>query len=124
MGRKATLTMKDRGWTGWVREQPAEESLQLAVTEGNVLSHAIFGGAHEEPSEDSCMFYKLVVERITAEQVCFTYHGVVITNPGGGINLSAEPSGRFWLGLGRSKELATPTMDGGIIITVTVDAIE
>ena len=43
---------------------------------------------------------------------------------GGTVNLTAPNAGRFVLMPGQSMKLATPTMDAGVSVTVTLDQID
>jgi hypothetical protein len=122
--RTALVTFKATSWSGWVREgYSIITSAQLKVAKGTVLSPVTLGFEKPDYEQASCLFYEVEVERIVEDRVQFEYRNVVIKNPDGTINLTAAPAGRFILRRGESMNLATPTMDAGISVTVTLDEI-
>jgi hypothetical protein len=64
------------------------------------------------------------VESVRADQVTLCYSGVVMENEEGTIPLSAPRTRRCLLSIGQCVRLATPTMDGGRVIAVTLDRVE
>jgi hypothetical protein len=70
------------------------------------------------------MFFDVWPETIFGHKVIFCYRRLVIANPSGTVNLTAPNAGRFVLMPGQSMKLATPTMDAGVSVTVTLDQID
>jgi hypothetical protein len=64
----------------------------------------------------------VLVETIIEDRVGFAYRNLG-KNPDGTVNLSTPQSGRFILRPGNSRKLATPTMDSGTFVSVTLDQI-
>ena len=88
-----------------------------------VLSPVTLGFKKSDYDEGSCLFYEVQVERIVEDRVQFEYRNVVIQNPNGTVNLSAATTGKFILRCGETMKLATPTMDAGTGVAVTLDEI-
>ncbi len=115
MPRRALVTLTVKGWTGWTPEQPPARSQLLEVTRGASLTPA----SVQIPSEP----YAISVEAIGPDRITVTFSGMVMENPDGTIPLSAPPSGRCMIQLRRCMRLATPTLDGGTLLSLTLERI-
>ena len=115
MRERALITIVVQGWTGWTKEQPQAQSRQLEVARGFRLTPATVG---IESSD-----YVISVDSIGADQIMVSYSGMVMKNPSGTINLSAPRQGRCMIKVQHCMRLATPTMDGGTTVAVTLDKI-
>jgi hypothetical protein len=121
--RPAVVTFQASSWSGWDKDgYSIVTSAQLKVTKGMVLTPETLGFGKPDHEGLQCMFYEVTVERIVEDRVLFEYNNIVIKNPSGTINLSAPRSGRFILRPGESMQLATPTMDAGVSVSVRVSA--
>jgi hypothetical protein len=89
--------------------------------ENTILSPETLGHSKSDYAGFTSMFYEFVVERIVNDVVVLAHRNLVVDNPGGGINLTAPTSGKFILRWGETKNLSTPTMDGGTSVSVTVN---
>ena len=120
--RTALVTFQATSWSGWDRESyPIVTSAKLKVTKGAALTPVTLGFKASE--EVTCLFYEVLVERIVEDRVLFAFRNVVIENPDGTINLSGPQTGKFILRRGETMKLATPTMDAGTSVTVTLEEI-
>lgn len=123
--RSARLTLTLQGWTGWSREQPSPETITVEARRGQVLGASDFGMS----GSDLEIFQKIFGCRIRLmtlhdDRAVFEHQRLVIRNPSGTINLTAPSTGTFLLRPGQRIELATPTMDGGICLSVALESIE
>ncbi len=116
MPRHARITIAVKGWTGWSVEQPATKSVELTVSAGQALTPATVG-IESFP-------YTLFVESVGAQHIMVTYGRMVMMNHDGTINLSAPTRGRCLIKVGCCLKLASPTMDAGTTISVTLSAVE
>ena len=124
MDRKALITFQATFWSGWDRDgYSIVTSAQLWVAKGRALTPETLGNRRSDYAEVPNLFYEVLVETIVQDRVGFAYRNLVMKNPGGTVNLSAAQSGRFILGPGTSMMLATPTLDAGTSVTVTLDEI-
>jgi hypothetical protein len=98
-------------------------SAELWVDKGRTLSPETLGESRSAYAQIQGLFYEVLVERIVEDRVGFAYRNLVIKNPDGTVNLSAPQSGTFILRSGMSAMLATPTLDSGTSVTVTLDEI-
>jgi hypothetical protein len=122
--RTAVVTFQATSWSGWERESYSiVTSAQLKVTKGVTLTPVTLGFKAADYEEVKCLFYEVEVERIVEDRILFGYRNVVIKNPDGTVNLSAPQTGKFILRLRETMKLATPTMDAGINVMVTLDEI-
>ena len=122
--RTALVTFQSTSWSGWDRDgYSIVTSAQLRVAKGRPLNPETLGFRRSDYAEIENLFYEVLVERIVAGRVGFSYRNLVIKNPSGTVNLSAPRSGSFILRPGERVELCTPTMDAGTSITVTLDEI-
>jgi hypothetical protein len=116
MLEQALFTIEIRPWSGWTPEQSHPTTLHVHARAGQKINPNTLG--------ITCGGFEITVESVEATQVVVTYRGVVMENSDGTIPLSAHPSGRQFLWLGRRLQLATPTMDAGTSIALTLDDIE
>ncbi|HEY1756975.1 MAG TPA: hypothetical protein VGG72_16495 [Bryobacteraceae bacterium] len=123
MGRRARVTFQTKVWMGEHEGYSIVTSAELWVDKGRALTPETLGGRKADYTALPFLFYEVLVESIVVDRVGFSYRNLVIENPNGTINLSAPNSGRFILRPGGSMALATPIMDGGISVTVTLGEI-
>jgi len=122
--RTALVTFQATNWSGWVEDSYSiVTSAKLRVAKGRALTPVTLGKNKSDYAEVECLYYEVLVERIVEDRVGFAYRNLVIENPDGTVNLSAPNSGRFILRVGESMKLATPTMDAGTSVKVTLDEI-
>ena len=113
---KALLTVEVRGWTGWSRAQPKPAVRNVVARAGERIDPEVLdipGGG-----------YEIVFLSMDWKEITLTYRGVVVTNHDGTINLSAPLTGRAVIKVNHSLKLATPTMDGGTVVTVTLNGFQ
>lgn len=123
--RIARLTLTLQGWTGWSREQPAPQTVTVEARRGQVLGPAEFGFSGADADAVSSVFgCRIRLMTLLADRAVFEHQRLVVKNPNGTINLSAPATGQFQLRPGQHIELATPTMDGGLSLTVALSALE
>jgi len=123
--RRALVTLEATAWSGWDPDgYSIVTSAKLRVAKGSVLSPETLGHARAGFVGVEFLFYEVQVERVVVDQVQFLYKKLVIANPGGTINLTAPASGQFILKPRESMRLATPTMDGGTSVVVTLHEIQ
>jgi hypothetical protein len=123
MDRRALITFQDTVWSGEHDGYSIVTSAQLWVEKGRVLTPETLGKRRSDYIQVQYLFYEVLVERIVEDRVGFTYRNLVIKNPNGTVNLSAPQLGRFILRPGMSTMLATPTLDVGTSVTVSLDEI-
>ena len=116
MAEQAHFTVEICGWTGWTPAQPEPATFHVQARAAQKLNPNTLG--------IECAEFEITVNSVEAKEVIVTYRGVVMKNSDGTIPLDAHPSGRQFLWLGRRLHLATPTMDAGTSITLTLDDIE
>jgi hypothetical protein len=122
--RKALVTLRATAWSGWDQDgYSIVTSAQLRVKKGKYLNPETLGQKRSDYAEVECLFYEVLVETIVEDRVAFAYRNLVIKNPDGTVNLTAPNSGRFTLRPGNSMSLATPTMDAGTSVMLTLDEI-
>ncbi|HUY95532.1 MAG TPA: hypothetical protein VMU71_09540 [Terracidiphilus sp.] len=123
--RIARLTLALQGWTGWSRRQPAPQTETLEARCGQVLGPAEFGlGAPDAEAVSRVFGCQIRLMTLLGDRAIFEHQRLVVKNPDGTVNLSAPATGTFQLRPGQHIELATPTMDGGLNLTVALSAIE
>ena len=123
-GRTAIVTFQATSWSGWSRDHyPIVTYAKLRIEKGTALNAATLGFPRSETDTSSLSAYEVLVERIVVDRVQFAFRNLTETQAAGTINLSGPTTGRFILRAGDSKELATPTMDAGIIVKVTLEEI-
>ena len=121
---KATLTLTQTDWSGWDPEGYSVHTwAKLRAHKGMVLSPATLDKAAPEGTGLDAFRYEIIVERIVADRAGFFFRRLVIKNPGGTINLTLPDFGRFILRCGETVNLATPTMDMGISVSVELHEI-
>jgi hypothetical protein len=123
MGRRARVTFQTKVWMGEHDGYSVVTSAEVWGDKGRALTPETLGGRKSDYAEFPCLFFEVVVESIVIDRVGFSYRNLVTENPDGTFNLSAPDSGRFILRPGSSKTLATPTLDGGPTVTVTLNEI-
>jgi|SRR5580658_5622663 hypothetical protein len=123
MEKMALITFQDTVWSGEHDGYSIVTSAQLWVEKGKVLTPETLGKSKANYTEVECLFYEVQVERIVVDRVGFAYRKLVIKNANGTVNLSAPQSGMFILRPGNSTTLATPTLDAGTSVTVSLDEI-
>jgi hypothetical protein len=123
MERKARVTLQTKVWMGEHDGYSIVTSAQLWVDKGRALTPETLGKNKSDYAQVQDLFYEVLVERIVEDRVGFAYRNLVIENPNGTVNLSAPQSGRFILRPGMSTMLATPALDAGTSVTVTLDEI-
>jgi hypothetical protein len=122
MTTQALITLTESHWSGWNGGSVTDpESAQVWAGEKTILSPETLGHSQPDYAGSGSLFYEFVVERIIADVVVFAFRNLVVENKGGGINLSGPTSDKFILRWGETKRLATPTMDGGTSVAVTVN---
>lgn len=122
--RIARLTLTLQGWTGWSREQPLPETVAVEARRGQVLGLADFGVSGPALADGSLMFgCQVRLMTLLADRAFFEYRRLVIENPNGTINLSAPAVGTVLLKVSQRVRLVTPTMDGGLHLTVALNSI-
>jgi hypothetical protein len=122
--RRAVVTFQAISWSGWDGDgYSIVTSAQLRVAKGKALTPETLGQKRSDYAEVECLFYEVLVETIVEDRVAFSYRNLVIKNTDGTVNLSAPKSGKFILRPGNCMMLATPTMDAGTSVTVTLDEI-
>ena len=104
-----TLSVESQGWTGWQREQPEPELTSETITDGSTFEVAAISG----PIEFT------VVEIAGYGVELETDDSLVITDAEGDIDFD-ETTTHFTLDREEPLALATPTMDAGTHITLTV----
>jgi len=123
--RNARLTLRLQGWTGWSRTQPPAESVVVEARRGQVLGPAAFGiGGPDLEAFGSVFGCQIRLMTLLEDRAFFEYQRLVIKNADGSINLSAPAAGTFLLKPGQHVDLATPTMDGGLLLCVTLNSID
>jgi hypothetical protein len=124
MSIKALITLRETQWSGWIPGgHTSTISAQVWAEARTVLSPETVGHPKSRSARAECWFYEVVIDRIVADIVVFAYRNLVVANPGGGINLTAPTRDRFILRWGETKSLATPTMDAGIGVEITLNEI-
>lgn len=123
MGRRARVKFQTQVWMGEHDGYSIMTSAELWVDKGRTLSPETLGESRSAYAQVQGLFYEVLVERIVEDRVGFAYRNLVIKNPNGTVNLSAPQSGTFILRSGMSAMLATPTLDAGTSVTVTLDEI-
>jgi hypothetical protein len=123
--RIARLTLTLQGWTGWSREQPAPQTVAVEARRGQVLGPADFGLSGAELDTFNRIFgCRVRVMTLLEDRAVFEHQRLVVVNPNGTINLSAPATGSFLLKPGQRIDLATPTMDGGLHLSVALESVE
>lgn len=120
---RALVTMQSSSWVGQHDGYCIVTSAQLWTAKGRVLTPETLGGKRSEYAGVESLFYEVLVERIVQDRAGFAYSNLVIANPGGGLNLSGQRSGRFILRPGESVKLGTPVFDAGASLTLSLDRI-
>jgi hypothetical protein len=120
---QALVTLQRTSWVGEHDGYSIVTSAQLWTAKGKTLSPETLGGKRSEHAGVEALFYEVLVERIVQDRVGFAYSNLVIANPGGGLNLSGQRSGRFILRPGESVKLGTPVFDAGASLTLSLDQI-
>jgi hypothetical protein len=120
---RALITMQSSSWVGEHDGYSVITSAQLWAAKGKVLTPETLGGNGSGYAGVESLFYEVLVERIVQDRVGFAYRNLVIANPGGGVNLSGQRSGRFILRPGESVKLGTPVFDAGASLTLSLDQI-
>jgi len=115
--------MQSSSWVGQHDGYCIVTSAQLWTAKGRVLTPETLGGKRSEYAGVESLFYEVLVERIVQDRAGFAYSNLVIANPGGGLNLSGQRSGRFILRPGESVKLGTPVFDAGASLTLSLDRI-
>ena len=122
--RTAVVTFQATSWSGWSPDHyPITTSARLRVAKGSALNPETLGERRSDYAEIPSLFYELLVERLVAEQVLFTYRNLVVENSDGSVNLSGPRTGHFILRPGNSMRLSSATLDAGTSVSVTLDAI-
>lgn len=122
--RVAQLRLTLQGWTGWSREQPAPEYAVVEARRGQVLGLADFGMTGVDLECGNRIFgCQVRLMTLLEDRAFLEYRRLVLPNPDGRINLSAPATGTVLLRPGQRVEFATPTMDGGLHLTVVLDRI-
>ena len=67
--------------------------------------------------------YAISVDAVGPDHITVTYSGMVMRNPDDTIPLSAPPTGRCMIQIRHCMRLATPTMDGGTLVALTLERI-
>jgi hypothetical protein len=116
--------MRETHWSGWDGGHSNTTSTKVWVQERTVLSPETMGHNRSDYGESETLFYEIEIDRIVNDIVIFAFRRLVVENRGGGINLSGPTSDKFILRRGETKRLATPTMDGGTGVHVTVDEMQ
>jgi len=120
---RALITMQSSSWVGQHDGYHIVTTAQLWAAKGRVLTPETLGGKRSEYAGAESLFYEVMVERIVQDRAGFAYSNLVIANPGGGLNLSGQRSGRFILRPGESVKLGAPVFDAGASLTLSLDQI-
>ena len=110
----STLTITEKTWSGWTREQPEPV---ITVYENVVEGTVIYDNPH---------FGTITVERATDETVVLRIDGssFVRPNENGTVNLNADPIDSLTVGYGEEREIVTPTLDAGKVILIQYGTAE
>jgi len=122
--RIARLTFNLREWTGWSREQPAPCGNTVEAHLGQVLGLADFG-IPEEYVQAYAQIYsgRLRIMTLLADRLFFEYQHFTVQVRPGTTNLMGPYAGTVLLRPGQLVTLTTPTMDGGLNLAITLEAI-
>lgn len=109
--RSETLRVVTSTWNGWDRnDKPVPETTTFEVSPGDTFQVDTVGG----PAE-------FTVSLINDTSVdLFTTQRLAFAQPGGGIDLN-DTRRRFAVTRDAPLELATPTLDAGTSITITIE---
>jgi hypothetical protein len=88
----------------------------LTLNRGDLLTPATLG-VHGDS-------YSISVDQIGPAHILVTYGGFVLENEDGTIPLSASFTGQCLIRIRHSMRLATPSMDAGTTVALTLESVE
>ncbi len=123
--RIARLSLICKGWTGWSREQPEADYATAAIRCGQRLTLGDFGIGEEAATALASVYnFQIRLMTLLADRAFFEFQHLVTVHPNGGISLMGPYTGIFILRPRQRIRLATPTMDGGLHLTIALDGID
>ncbi len=117
---KAKLKFYVKPWTGWTEKQPEDKELEFEIAEGEILQATprVLEGLNND-------LYLLTVNIANSGQVKVAYKGLTIEKQDGTVSiLNAPRAGSVDLQLEEPMRFATPTMDGGTHIIISLEEIK
>ena len=113
-GFEPTLTVTETPWTGWTPEQPEPTTNTFeGITEGSVVyDDNVYGKITVVNVTDSIV--ELKIEYATYEDIVLS---TFVETQGSGYSLTADPLETITIPRGKEFEIASQTMDGGVILT-------
>lgn len=119
----ACLSLNMQGMTGGEHKQPQPETVALEVRSGQVLGPADFGLSGQDlDAFDGVCGCRIRLMTLFDDWAIFEYRHLVIQTRKGCIDLPT--AGGFVLRPGQNIALATPTLEGGIRLSVALKSIQ
>lgn len=117
---KAKLKFYVKPWTGWTEKQPENRELEFEISEGEILQATpkVLEGLNND-------LYLLTTNITNSGQVKVAYKGLTVEKQDGTASiLNAPRAGSVDLQVGEPIRFATPTMDGGTHVAITLIEIK